>query len=152
MTIKFEAIIKKIPDKDATYIEIPFNVEEVFGAKRVKVKAKFDNIDYRGSIVKMGGPCHMIGITKDIRKKIGKDEGDIIFVEVEKDEEERVVEIPDDFAKAMEENQEAKEFYEKLSYSSKRKYVNWINSAKKTETREKRIAEAVLKLKENIKL
>ena len=106
MTIKFEAIIKKIPDKDATYIEIPFNVEEVFGAKRVKVKAKFDNIGYRGSIVKMGGPCHMIGITKDIRKKIGKDEGDIIFVEVEKDEEERVVEIPDDFAKAMEELKE----------------------------------------------
>ena len=152
MTIKFEAIIKKIPDKDATYIEIPFNVEEVFGAKRVKVKAKFDNIDYRGSIVKMGGPCHMIGITKDIRKKIGKDEGDIIFVEVEKDEEERVVEVPDDFAKSMDENQEAKEFYEKLSYSSKRKYVNWINGAKKTETREKRIAEAVLKLKDNIKL
>ena len=152
MTIKFEAIIKKIPDKDATYIEIPFNVEEVFGAKRVKVKAKFDNIDYRGSIVKMGGPCHMIGITKDIRKKIGKDEGDIISVEVEKDEEERVVEVPDDFAKSMDENQEAKEFYEKLSYSSKRKYVNWINSAKKTETREKRITDAVLKLKHNIKL
>ena len=152
MTIKFEAIIKKIPDKDATYIEIPFNVEEVFGAKRVKVKAKFDNIGYRGSIVKMGGPCHMIGITKDIRKKIGKDEGDIISVEVEKDEEERVVEVPDDFAKSMDENQEAKEFYEKLSYSSKRKYVNWINSAKKTETREKRITDAVLKLKHNIKL
>lgn len=152
MTIKFEAIIKKIPDKDATYIEIPFNVEKEFGAKRVKVKAKFDNIDYRGSIVKMGGPCHMIGITKDIRKKIGKDEGDIISVEVEKDEEERVVEVPDDFAKSMDENQEAKEFYEKLSYSSKRKYVNWINSAKKTETREKRITDAVLKLKHNIKL
>lgn len=57
----------------------------------------------------MGGPCHIIGITKDIRKKLGKDPGDIISVEVEKDEEERVVEVPKDFAKLMEENLEAKD-------------------------------------------
>lgn len=152
MVHKFEAIIKKLEDKDGAYIEIPFDVEKEFGAKRVKVKAKFDNIEYRGSIVKMGGPCHMIGITKDIRKKLGKDQGDIISVQVEKDEEERIVEIPEDFAKIMEENSGAKEFYESLSYSGKRKYVNWINSAKKVETRQKRIAEAILKLKEKIKL
>lgn len=52
----------------------------------------------------------------------------------------------------MEENSGAKEFYESLSYSGKRKYVNWINSAKKAETRQKRIAEAISKLKEKIKL
>ena len=86
------------------------------------------------------------------RKKLGKDPGDIIFVEVEKDEEERVVEVPKDFAKLMEENLEAKEFYEILSYSGKRKYVNLINSEKKAETREKRITEAILKLKDKIKL
>ena len=152
MVQKFEAVIKKLEDKNGAYIEIPFDVEKEFGAKRVKVKAKFDNIEYRGSIVKMGGPCHMIGITKDIRKKLGKEPGDIISVEVEKDEEERVVEVPEDFVKLMEENLEAKEFYETLSYSGKRKYVNWINSAKKAETREKRIAEAILKLKDKIKL
>lgn len=127
-------------------------MEKEFSAKRVKVKAKFDNIEYRGSIVKMGGRCHIIGITKDIRKKLGKDPGDIIFVEVEKDEEERVVEVPKDFAKLMEENLEAKEFYETLSYSGKGKYVNLINSEKKAETREKRITEAILKLKDKIKL
>lgn len=152
MVQKFEAVIKKLEDKNGAYIEIPFDVEKEFGAKRVKVKAKFDNIEYRGSIVKMGGPCHIIGITKDIRKKLGKDPGDIISVEIEKDEEERVVEVPEDFVKLMEENLEAKEFYETLSYSGKRKYVNWINSAKKAETREKRIAEAILKLKYKVKL
>lgn len=52
----------------------------------------------------------------------------------------------------MEENLEAKEFYETLSYSGKRKYVNLINSEKKAETREKRITEAILKLKDKVKL
>ncbi|RDC48755.1 DUF1905 domain-containing protein, partial [Acinetobacter sp. RIT592] len=51
MSYNFEAIIKKISDKDATFIEIPFDVEKEFGARRVKVKTKFDGIDYRGSIV-----------------------------------------------------------------------------------------------------
>lgn len=152
MIHKFEAVIKKLEDKNGAYIEIPFDVEKEFGAKRVKVKAKFDSIEYRGSIVKMGTPCYIIGITKDIRNKLGKDQGDTISVEVEKDEEERIVEVPEDLAKAMGENPGAKEFYESLSYSGKRKYVNWINGAKKVETREKRIFEAMLKLKEKIKL
>ena len=54
MTYKFEAIIKEIPEKNGAYIEIPFDVQKEFGSKRVKVKAKFDGIDYIGSIVSMG--------------------------------------------------------------------------------------------------
>ncbi|MDZ5253999.1 YdeI/OmpD-associated family protein [Clostridium sp. LIBA-8841] len=152
MVYKFEAVIKKHDGKDATFIEIPFDVEETFGSKRVKVKAKFDGFEYRGSIVKMGLPCYMIGITKAIRKEIGKEAGDSIIVEVEKDEEERVVELPEDFKLALDKNKVAKDFYESLSYSVKRKYVQWVTSAKKIETREKRINEAVIKLENNIKI
>lgn len=152
MVYKFETVIQKHPDKDATFIEIPFDVEETFGSKRVKVKAKFDEVEYRGSIVKMGLPCYMIGITKAIRKEIGKEAGDSISVEIEKDEEERVVELPENFKLALDKNKAAKDFYESLSYSAKRKYVQWITGAKKSETREKRISEAVIKLENSIKI
>lgn len=146
MTQKFEAVIKKVPDKDATYIEIPFDVEQVFGAKRVKVKAKFDGVEYRGSIVKMGLDCHMLGMTKAIRKEIGKDVGDTVCVEVEKDEEVRTVELPEDLKAELTKNETANNFYNTLSYSNKRKYCMWIESAKKEETRNKRVLEAVKKL------
>lgn len=152
MTFKFEAIIQKHPDKDATYIEIPFDVEKEFSAKRVKVKANFDGIEYRGSIVRMGLPCYMIGMTKAIRNQIGKEAGDSVFVEIEKDEDIREIELPEDFKSELYNNEEAKEFYEKLSYSAKKKYYLWITSAKRLETREKRIIEAVSKLEANIKL
>ena len=152
MSYKFEGIIKKIPDKDATFVEIPFDVEKEFGAKKVKVKAKFDGVDYRGSIVSMGHGCYMIGITKAIRNQIGKEAGDNIFVEVEKDEEVREIQLPEDFKNELEKNEEALKFYNTLSYSAKRKYYQWITSAKKEETRQKRINEAVLKLESNIKL
>lgn len=152
MNYTFEAIIQKHPEKDATYIEIPFDVEKEFGAKRVKVVASFDGIEYRGSIVKMGLPCYMIGLTKEIRNKLGKEAGDSIVVEVKKDEEVREIVLPEDVMKELVQNKEAHEFYESLSYSAKRKYYQWITSAKKVETREKRIQEAVEKLQNKVKI
>lgn len=79
---EFEAVIKKVPDIDGAYIEFPYDVRKVFGKGRVKVTATFDGVEYNGSLVKMGTPCHIIGIRKDIRKKIGKQPGDMIKVTI----------------------------------------------------------------------
>lgn len=79
---EFEALIKKVPDIDGAYVEIPFDVKAEFGKGRVPVNATFDGEPYAGSVVRMGTPCHIIGIRKDIRKKIGKQPGDIIKVTI----------------------------------------------------------------------
>lgn len=79
---EFEAVIKKVPDIDGAYIEFPYDVRKVFGKGRVKVTATFDGVEYNGSLVKIGTPCHIIGIRKDIRKKIGKQPGDMIKVTI----------------------------------------------------------------------
>lgn len=79
-TYEFEAEIKKVPDIDGAYIEIPFDVKAEFGKGRVPVIATFDGERYEGSLVKMKTPCHIIGIRKEIRAKIGKQPGDIIRV------------------------------------------------------------------------
>lgn len=79
---EFEAEIKKVPDIDGAYIEIPFDVKDEFGKGRVPVYATFDGEPYEGSLVRMQTPCHIIGIRKDIRGKIGKQPGDIIKVTI----------------------------------------------------------------------
>ena len=79
---EFEAVIMKAPDMDAAYIEIPFDVKQVFGKGRVPVTATFDDEPYDGQLVKMGTPCHIIGIRKEIRAKIGKQPGDTILVTI----------------------------------------------------------------------
>lgn len=76
----FTATIQKVPDIDGAYIEIPFDVKQTFGTSRVAVHATFDDFPYDGSIVKMGTPCHILGIRKDIRKQIGKQPGDTVRV------------------------------------------------------------------------
>lgn len=79
---EFEAEIKKVSDIDGAYIEIPFDIKEIFGKGRVPVIATFDGIEYLGSIVKMGTPCYIIGVRKDIRAQINKQPGDIIRVTI----------------------------------------------------------------------
>lgn len=151
MKHEFDAVIQQAGNINGAYIEPPFDVEQVFGAKRVKVLATFDGVEYRGSVVKMGG-CYMLGITQEIRKKIGKDFGDSVMVTIEKDEAERVVEIPEDFSRLIAEDWKAQATYDKLSYTAKKEYVNWINEAKREETRQDRLKKAIERLSEGKKL
>lgn len=76
----FEAVIQKVSDIDSAYVEIPFDVKQTFGKSRVKVHVEFDDVPYDGSIVRMGTPCHIIGIRKDIRAKLQKQAGDTVLV------------------------------------------------------------------------
>lgn len=151
MNHEFNAIIKQHEGLNGAYVEPPFDVKEVFGSKRVKVKATFDGVEYRGSVVSMGG-CYMLGLTQEIRKKIGKSFGDEVFVTLEKDVEERSVEVPEDFASAMKCNEIAASTFKAFSFTAQKEYVNWITSAKREATRSERIIKAVALLSEGKKL
>lgn len=144
----FEAIMEK-PDKkmDVAYVAIPFDVEKEYGTKgQVKVKASFDGHPYRGVIANMGTGSHIIGLRKDVRAAIGKQVGDVIKVTIEKDEEDRVVEMPEELIKLLSKNKAAKTFYDTLSFTNRKEYAVWISSAKKEETKEKRLADTLTKL------
>ncbi len=39
-TYEYEAIIKKVADKDGAYVEFPYNIKEEFNKGRVKVTIK----------------------------------------------------------------------------------------------------------------
>lgn len=77
-TYEFDAVIQKVPDIDGAYVEIPFDVKAEFKKGRVFVHATFDGEPYDGSLVRMGTPCHILGIRKEIRAKIGKQPGDTV--------------------------------------------------------------------------
>ena len=77
---EFDGVILQNEDMDAAYVEVPFDIKALFGKGRLAVHATFDGVSYDGQIVKMGTPCHIIGIRKDIRKLIGKSFGDMVHV------------------------------------------------------------------------
>lgn len=78
--------------KGGAYIVFPYDIRKEFGTGRVKVQATFDGVPYEGSIVNMGvkredgSICYILGIRKDIRKKIEKAIGDHVNVTIKQRE------------------------------------------------------------------
>ena len=133
------------------FVDVPFDVEKAFGAKKPKVKATFDGVPYRGMLARMGTDYHILIILKSIREQIGKTFGDKVKITVELDSEPRMIEVSKDLMKELKQHKEAKAFFDKLSYSHKREYVTWINEAKRDETRQNRIVKMIEMLKKGKK-
>jgi Bacteriocin-protection, YdeI or OmpD-Associated len=62
------------------------------------------------------------------------------------DMETRTIQPPADLARELRQSKAASNFFDKLSFSNKKEYVVWITSAKKEETRIKRLELAIEKL------
>ena len=142
----FTAVIQNAGGGGA-FVEVPFEVETAFGSKRPKIKAMIEGVPYRGILTRMGTDYHMLIILKEIRQQIGKTFGDEVTITVEPDTDPRVIEVPKDLMKEMKKDKEAKAFFDKLSYTHQKEYVNWINEAKREETRHNRIAKTIEMLK-----
>ena len=140
----FTVLLEKYKTMDATSITIPFDVEKVFGAKRVPVKVSINNADYRSTIFRMGGKYIMV-VPKHFREAAGVKGGEKITVEMRRDTEKRSVEVPKDLADALE-KANLQDVFSKLSYSHQKEHVNSINEAKKEETRVRRIEKTIEKL------
>lgn len=136
--ITFSAEIQQHQDINAAFVNFPFDTVELFGKKgQVKVKVLLDDkVIYRSSLANMGCGCHRLGLTQAIRKDLGKTFGDIVEVKLWEDKEERIVIVPDDVQELINQNEKAKEFYDKMSYTYKKEYIHWIDDAKKEETLE----------------
>jgi len=136
-----QVVLEKHPSMDATGITIPFDVEKVFGAKRVPVKAEINGAIYHGSIVRMGGK-YLLGIPKAFREKAGIAAGDNIVVTLEFDSDPRTVKVPTDLAKAIEKCGLSGK-WEDLSYTHKKEHANAVTEAKRPETKVRRIEKTV---------
>ena len=150
---KFNAVLEN-PENgiDGAFVSVPFDVAEIYGSKgHIKVKAWFDGYPYRGILANMGTGCHVIIVRKDVRKAIQKKVGDTVSVELEKDTEERVVVLPEVLMQVLTENPKAKIFFDTLSYTNRKEYVTWLNSAKKEETQKRRLEETIIKLLKGLK-
>lgn len=83
MIHQFTATLLQNGDMDAAYIIVPIDIRAVYGKGRLAVHATFDGEPYDGQVVRMGTPGYIIGVRKDIRKKIGKSFGDTVEVTLE---------------------------------------------------------------------
>jgi Bacteriocin-protection, YdeI or OmpD-Associated/Domain of unknown function (DUF1905) len=132
-------------------IYVPFDVEREFGTRgRVAIQGTLNGKPYRSSLMKMGSG-HMMPVRKSLQQACGVKAGDVVPWTVERDTQERTIEPPESLAREFKKNKAARETWEKLSFTHKREYAEWLNGAKKEETRERRITKAIEMLSTGVK-
>jgi bifunctional DNA-binding transcriptional regulator/antitoxin component of YhaV-PrlF toxin-antitoxin module len=140
--IEFDGKLDSV-EGGGTFVYFPHDVEKLYGVKgRVPVKVTFDGIPYRGSMVRMGEPRHILLLLKEIREKLGKGKGDIVHVTVDLDDAPRVVGLAKDVEAAYK-KAGVLDRYRSLSFTHQREFNLWIEDAKQAETRKRRIEKAV---------
>ena len=130
----------------SAYFVFDFDFATVFGTQgKVPVWLSVDGHRFRSTIAVYGG-VHMMVFNATMRRETGYKAGDRILITLERDTEIRKVELPADVKNALAASG-VLSIYEKYSYSHQKEVMDWINDAKKTETRQRRIARQVEKLK-----
>jgi hypothetical protein len=133
--------------KTAAGVEVPATVVAALGtSKRPPVRVTINGYTYRSTVAVMGGKF-MLGISNEVRNEAGIAAGETVDIELELDTQPREVNLPADFAKALNGDAKAKSFFEGLSYSKKLSIVTPID-VKNPETRQQRIADAISRLRE----
>lgn len=148
---KFE--LKKMQMKGGwTYVEfpnIPKHLKQPFGW--VPVKGTIDGYEIKQfKLWTMKTGNMFMPIKAEIRKKIKKEEGDWAHIVLYYDDSPLV--IPDDFLVCLLESPKAYSFFQSISDSSKKHYIDWVYESKSLETRVNRIAKAIEKLEMGLKL
>lgn len=134
--------------KTATGIRVPPEIVERLGAgKKPPVRVTIRGHTYR-STVAARGQDYLIGVSVENRQSAGVVAGDEVDVELVLDTAPREVTVPDDFAAALDDNADAKRFFQSLSYSQRQWFVLGIEDAKTPDTRQRRIDKAIRRLEE----
>lgn len=134
--------------KNAAGFRIPPEVVEALGkGKRPPVVVTINGYSYRNTVA-VYGDAFLIGVAQEHRAPAGVKPGDEIEVDLVLDTAPREVELPADFATALDADPDAKRSFESLSYSNKRRFTLSIEDAKSEETRKRRIEKSVSQLRE----
>jgi hypothetical protein len=134
--------------ESAAGMHLPDEVVEALGkGRKPPVKATINGYTWRSTVAVMGGE-YWLGASKEVRRNAGVEAGQEVDLTLELDTEERVLEVPADFAAALDAEPDARRFFDTLSYSNKRRFTYSIDDAKTPETRQRRIDKSVSQLRE----
>ena len=147
--VKFEGVLTPTPrGGGGTLVRIPNEVAAKLGLRGMpKIQALIAGTPYRGSLMPMGDGSYCLGVLKSIQEAAGVGQGDTISIELALDTAPRTVEPPADLAIALARDRNATAAWEALSYTNKKEIARSLEEAKRPETRERRLVQALESLR-----
>jgi hypothetical protein len=131
------------------FVAVPFDAKAAFGSARAPVRGTVNGTPLRTRLMVYGGVTYL-GLTREVREAAGIGLGDAVAVELELDDAPREVAVPPELAAVLE-SAELRETSDALAFTHRREYAEWVATAKKPETRERRAAKAADMLRAGIR-
>jgi hypothetical protein len=143
--MKFRALLQ-LHGKTATGFEVPSEVVDgLGGGKRPAVVVTIGPHTWRSTIAPRGG-IFLLGVSAENRAAAGVSAGDELDVELALDTAPREVDVPADFASALNAVPGLRQAFDALAFTHRKEHVRAIEDAKTADTRARRITKAVEKL------
>ncbi|KAA5534875.1 DUF1905 domain-containing protein [Taibaiella lutea] len=153
--IQYKTIIHKFDEQGEktgwTYIEIPADLaQELFpgNKKSFRVKGMLDKFPIHNvALMPMGDGCFIMAVNAQMRKGIAKKHGAMLDVKIEKDDS--GIPVHPELIACLEEDEDAKQYFESLAPSHRLYFSKWISDAKTEPTKVKRLTQCILALSQN---
>ena len=147
--IRFDTIIEKFGKKGEksgwTYIKISNNLAERLmpgNRKSFRVKGYLDKVEIRQSaLIPMGEGNFILPLNASLRKALAKRAGHSLKVDIQVDITE--IKLDQDFKECLDQDIDAKKFFYSLPDSHRNYFSKWIQSARTSNTKTRRIALAL---------
>ncbi len=148
--IRFTTKLEGMGPKGAwVFLYFPKQADAKLGTKaRVPIVGTINGFPFRSSAFPTGDGTHQIAVNKAMQAGAKARPGERVEVVLHVDTAPREVKVPKDLKEALEGLKGAKGKFEKLAWSHRRAYVDWIEEAKQPATRARRIQETVKRVAE----
>jgi hypothetical protein len=143
---RFESAIDA-PQPGGSAVVVPDEVVEALGGGvRARVKGTLNGVEFRSNLMRYGGVV-WLGVHKATMEAADVSHGDPVTVEFELDDAPRVVEMPQALQAAPDADPDAKAKFDGLAFTHRKEFAQWVAEAKKEETRDRRVAETIERVK-----
>jgi|SRR5580658_833941 uncharacterized protein YdeI (YjbR/CyaY-like superfamily) len=142
---RFEARLERMRSRlNWVVIHVPFDAAQAWGLRgQIKVKGEINEFSFRTSLFPTREGRHILLVNKRMQKGARAVEGSIARFQLELDNEERVVTIPDELKRILSQGprnevRALRRWYDELNHSTRADIAKWITEPKSGAARERR--------------
>lgn len=145
-TIRFEAKLLEIGP--SVLLKVPKSASEKLPSRGLAmVEGTINGSRFKAALEPDGKGSHWFEVDKIMLKATKADVGDTVAVAMESSKEWLEPTVPVDLTKALLATPRAQDFWKDITPMARWEWIRWIRSTKQVETRKRRIAVALSKLK-----
>src|SRR6184192_4704192 len=146
-TIRFKAKLFRPAESEKagswTFLTLPKNASAKLPSRGMTpIECTINGSPFQAVLEPDGQKSHWLKVDRKLREAAGADAGDVVTLEIAPAAEEPEPTVPADLQKALAAAPKARALWSNITPISRRDWIHWIASAKRPETRARRVDNA----------